>query len=386
MRSAALFLSVVLAACSDSTQTVTAERLVVGDTTILRVGAPLWGDSIALVEELSVGVVSGPTEYQFGAIAHIAVDRAEGTYVFDAQVPALRYFDAEGNYVRTLGREGQGPGEYGRATLGLVVRTDNSVVLRDFQNSRLNFYSPAGQPESEAALRISPYVGSTMTADAAGHFYLTMLPQSAGLLHLDPQGEIVDSLAPPSLPDEPVEGRRGHFDPRKVWVFDLAGGFWVGLSDSYSIQHIRPDGTVLQIERDISPAEVAPEERDQYEAFYEWWRQAQGTPAPAVPNVKPFYRSFEIGSEGRLWVERFVEATEERVPRDPPQRGPSPPDITWSQPTVYDVFESNGEFLGSVHVPDEVELSVFRGDQVWGVRYDSLDVPYVVRFGLLKGN
>jgi hypothetical protein len=84
------------------------ERTIVGDTTIVRtLAGSVWGDSVSVVEELRIGVLEGPEEYQFAGLLDLAVDATGGTYVFDSQIPALRYYDAQGTYVRTLGRGGQ---------------------------------------------------------------------------------------------------------------------------------------------------------------------------------------------------------------------------------------------------------------------------------------
>jgi hypothetical protein len=81
----------VLCACSaDAGNGDRTERLVVGDTTIVRtLEGSVWGDSVALVEELSIGTLNGPPEYEFGQVQDVAVDANGGIYVFDGQVPAL---------------------------------------------------------------------------------------------------------------------------------------------------------------------------------------------------------------------------------------------------------------------------------------------------------
>ena len=136
----------VLGACGQSSprEGAPAERMVVGDTTIVRSSDGIWGD-LVLVEEVSIGVLEGPEEYQFGRVGDIAVDAGGGIYVFDGLAPALRYYDSTGQYVRTLGGEGEGPGEYKDASLGLAVRRgDGRLVMRDPRNMRINVYNPDG--------------------------------------------------------------------------------------------------------------------------------------------------------------------------------------------------------------------------------------------------
>src|SRR5690606_23363068 len=104
-------------------------------------GGSVWPAPATLIEELRIGVLDGADEYMFGQVQEIAPDAKGGVYVFDGQVPALRYYDASGAYVRTLGGEGSGPGEYRDVALGLAVRSDRRIVMRDPRNNRLNVYA-----------------------------------------------------------------------------------------------------------------------------------------------------------------------------------------------------------------------------------------------------
>ena len=82
----------VMSACAGSDRgTLTEERITRGDTTIVRShGGSVW-DSVALVEELRIGVLQGDEEEMFGNVQVIAPDRHGGVYVFDGAVPALRH-------------------------------------------------------------------------------------------------------------------------------------------------------------------------------------------------------------------------------------------------------------------------------------------------------
>jgi hypothetical protein len=92
------------------------------------------------------------------------------------------------------------------------------------------------------------------------------------------------------------------------------------------------------------------------------------------------FGQIQVGADGRVWVR--TSQPSERLPPDPDARPDAqgrPPLDRWVQPMVYDVFESDGTFLGTVHFPDRFQPVVFRGDTVWGLLRDDLDVQYVTR-------
>jgi len=66
-------------------------------------------DSVPLLE---IGTRDGPGETQFAAVYGVRRLRDSSIVVVDGATPAVRVFNARGAYVRTIGRRGDGPGEY----------------------------------------------------------------------------------------------------------------------------------------------------------------------------------------------------------------------------------------------------------------------------------
>ena len=56
--------------------------------------------------------------------------------------------------------------------------------------------------------------------------------------------------------------------------------------------------------------------------------------------------------------------------------------------TALDVFQDSGEYLGRIALPETIESSFpapyFSRDHVFAVVYDEFDVPYVVRWRIVR--
>jgi hypothetical protein len=379
----------VTAACGGSSASLSTEREVRGDTLIVRtLAGSIWGTPRTFEDDVRIGVLDGADEYVFGQIQSLAVDAAGGLYVYDGQVPVVRYYDSIGTWVRNVGRDGAGPGEYGNTVVGLAVRSDGHLVLHDYRNARLNLYEPDGTFVTQWRVSSSLLGSNALTLDTSDHSYLRILagpiergkPWPFGLEHRTPAGMIVDTLVPPTLDNEPDAGG-GFFTPSKVWAFSPLGYFVVGVTSTYRIEARLRNGRVMRIERAVEPIRIGADERAAYEARNDWMRENQGqflsSPIPPVPDVKPAWQSVRVADEGRLWVRRSTPgAPVEVVAEGPPGQ---PPAVGWRDPQVYDVFEPDGTYLGEVRVPDRTTLYVIRGMTAWGVRLGEFDEQYVVR-------
>lgn len=395
---AAAAATLLVAACSrerpQRAGTWVAEIDTLGDTIVVRTaGGSVWGAPALLVEELAIGVLEGREELMFGRVDEIAPDAQGGAYVFDGHVPALRHYDSLGNYVRTLGRRGSGPGEYQDAVLGLAVRRDGRIVMRDPRNARLNAYDPDGSSFASWPVASGLFTAKAMTLDTADHVYLKILtarpernrPWKVGLLHLDADGNLIDTIPDPEVAGEP-QSAPGTFSPQNLWAWSPLGYMIVGVSASYAFELRPPGGPLVRVEKVHDAVAVHPEERAEWEAFNEWYRKNQGrfltAEIPPVPDRKPAYRGLYVGQDGRIWV--HLHAPAEKIERETEtQVDPSgPPPRTWSEPTVFDVFEPDGTYLGEARVPRRTSLLVFGATRVWGIRRGEFDEQYVVRFGI----
>ena len=117
-----------------------------GDTAIvLTTGDGAWGPVHDAVEVLRVAETSKETT--FGLIRAMAATPDGGVLVYDikaAEGKIVRQFNAEGKFVRNVGRAGSGPGEYDMDVLMLAAAPNGTLVLREpFRG--VSRYAPDGR-------------------------------------------------------------------------------------------------------------------------------------------------------------------------------------------------------------------------------------------------
>jgi hypothetical protein len=98
---------------------------------------------LAEAPEVRIGVVGGAAEYQW--TRPVAAARlSDGGFAVLEQVPAeIRVFDASGVFVRRIGREGDGPGEF-RSPVGLAALAGDTLLVWDRGSRRLSWFSIDG--------------------------------------------------------------------------------------------------------------------------------------------------------------------------------------------------------------------------------------------------
>jgi len=199
----------------------------------------------------------------------------------DDRVPAV--YDAQGRFLRRLGRLGRGPGEYLGADQ-MLIRHDSLYVF-DNGNARLTVLSPSYQP-----VRTAPIPRLTMAADFGAGDTLILNAQvndreRVGLpFHrFDVVGNYHASFGDPTKrvsPRTPDTGYR--------LAAASGGGFWAApATNQYRIERWTMSGhKLMEVQRRVP----------WYEPYEKLW-----TTTPTKPPAPQLYALWE-DKEGLLWV------------------------------------------------------------------------------------
>lgn len=186
--------------------------------------------SAELVELFSIGYdESAPMEYVFGDIVGICTDSLGNIYVADRQTMTVRVFDRTGEYIRTIGSRGRGPGEFSHIT-SMHVDRKNRLVVADNLNSRFTWFRPEGDVIDTRMYDRDTIMWPRQIGQLESGTYV-LLYREAGqtdLLHLVPSGPGPDRLEGPTasfgplsmIPssEDPFARQSSGFYPGRIWT------------------------------------------------------------------------------------------------------------------------------------------------------------------------
>ena len=366
------------------------DTLASGQVVVMNTDRPLWpaGSEWRIVEEYRIGTVSGTGPDLFGRIMSLEVDPAERIYVLEFQSQELRVFNADGTYLRTIGRKGHGPGEFAQALM-VKLAPDGNIWVVDPENDRISVFDTAGTylhgQRTLGGFILVPWPGGF---DDAGSYYTPVLmpaeenariPFRVALEKYDTRFELMDTIVPPLGPDRgetTFSLRRGDsslsagipFTPEFHWHLHPSGTIWALDGGRYRLVQVNDNGDTLRtITREFEPYPVTDAELESAIADLDWFVQEGGKiERGKIPSRKPPAEDFFFDDRGRIYVVRATTLEDEGK--------------------LLDVFDLDGRYLGQVRSPFSIRrpYPIIRGSIMWAVTTDTLGVPFVVRAHIIK--
>ena len=361
--------------------------------TLLESAEPAWSAEEAWrVGErpiVDIGSLDGPPEYQLYRVADAARLPDGRIVVANRGSGQLRLFDADGTFLRAIGKEGDGPGEFRGLSAVWPYRAD-SILAWDSRHIRLTVFGPAGEygrdlsvalqagwPEIVGPLPDGSFLlqaGSRAAAGSEG----SRQERSMTLLHLSPEGAPLDTLG--EFPHNTTVTRsRGNVTmmapPRFApWTRVAAtdSGAWVATGRRPAVDLATTSGLARSVRWRAQPQPITQDAIEAYEAGLleraeagarDRLREQLEWGDYAAENA--YSRWVELDGEGNLWV----------------MRAPGPLD---EGPYTWLVFSPSGRLLGEVAVPRDFGVQQIGSDWILAVRRDELDVEHVQLLPLVK--
>lgn len=297
---------------------------------------------------------------------------------------ALLYFDESGRFLRSVGGEGGGPGEF-RAGYGLTRLPGDSVCLYDLVQQRVTFFDEAGNLAGVVSfrppepLRSALYVGRLRDGSHLIREGVNPLHSGAGpglhrteawISRYGPTGRYLGRVLRFRGAETLVTGRGAGSAPfgRTTLTVLSPPHLVIGFADSWSLDYFNLDGDLEKVvTKDVEPSEVTDADIDRYEGRLRR-RTSQGSQPLAdleFPETHPVFDHALADAQGNVWVRQHQPAATD---------APS----TWS------IFGPGGEWLTDVQTPARYRLTDVGDDYVLGVWRDELDVQVLRVYELVK--
>ncbi len=303
------------------------------------------------------GKDSGPEAFFRVARGTVDVDAAGRVYVLDFEANTIAVFDSTGQFVRTLGGTGGGPGEL-QFPNGIRTKDDGTVAVYDFARDGLIRWGADGsvlptlRVKATSPLREVAFAGDGLAYSWTSYAREDTIERS--MLQVE-RGDSVTSLATIERPRPELLEFKGCgirmalpplFSPDIVWTTNGNRIAWTS-GTQYEVAILDDGGRRMLVRRDLPPREATLElaQREVGDSM----RIRGGTlrcviapdaivEARGFASVIPSIRSVSIARDGSLWVQRTT-------PRN--------------DPPLVDVFSPDGEYRGTLPAGSPVPIAFF---------------------------
>jgi hypothetical protein len=345
-------------------------------------------------EDLTIGVKEGDENYMFGSrFLYINVDDNGNIYVVDWDRKRIQKYGPDGKYLLTIGRKGQGPGEFQNVWAPHFDWAGN-LYVRDIVNHKVSFFDPNGKlikelkmPDKAQDIQVNSrgeYVGYISEEKSDPKLDMKVI-SSYGLFDRDLNPLAVfqqTTWTPANMAGRDVESQtkflaesmsNGALAPRVTVLLGPDDRICAGYPETYEIRVYSPDGRPERlIRKDQPPRSVTGTHRKDYEArqerdflslladLYPESIRKKALTMIRYPKYLPAYQTFTLMDNG--WLAVVVDAT-------------------GGGPSELDLFDEKGIYIGESEAPIPVEGLRFKKGKAYAVMTTEDGYKFVKRFG-----
>ena len=315
-------------------------------------------DVLDLELELSLGGKDvQKEEYMFTNIKEMCVDDNENIYILDPNQKSIKKFNRRGEFLHTIGRSGQGPGEYGWPW-DICLFSDRLAVL-DLIKRRIIFYSlegeyiehistfKKGQPIDFKMNSNQEFMVYALTHGEKSIYELSRFDADFGKL------DVIDSFEREKIP------LLESLAPTIHWCLTQKDEVIWGFSDRYEIKIRNAQGQLTtRILRNYDPVPVDEQE------YAEQIERKFGGKAPGpqfqqrLPKFHPAFHSILSDDKGRIYIGVFDQEEDSL--------------------STYDILDAEGRYLAKINLP--VTPFLFKKGKLYCLKQESEGYLMICRY------
>lgn len=387
-RAVAVLAWLPVACVGDPDPRLSAEVDTVGGVVVVRNGpVGLWRESEQwqVVEEFRVGSVWGGTDEAVTTGRNNSVTLGPNGQIFVLEYRSARVsvFSEGGEFVRSFGGSGEGPGEF-RGPHALAWDGTNRLWVADGLNGRYHVFDSTGtfQWSVPRPVRAVNRIQHPLVVEGVGTLIdegaMVRGPSTVVFVRVDTMGHVVDTMAVLRKPElsggfrnvilrpsqESLRFIANHYIPRLRWSLAPDGTIWSASTDRLRLVQTTSSGDTIRIVE--TSHRTSAFDRADREVIADGLAEG-GISRQDVELVRPLVNELYVMDDGHILVGIIEEVGED--------------------PSLVDVFSPDGHFLGSLDLGFGLprrNVPALVGDTIIAVTPGILDVPFLVRVTIVR--
>ena len=369
-----LLLLATLAACADGPPL---EKAIVSDSAGIRVVSNLAPDTPldwTFTPTLTLGgEEEGPESFYSVSERTVGVDAAGHIYVLDADGHRLLVFTGDGTHVRTLGREGNGPGEISWA-IGLTVKPDGTALIDDLGRGTVHGFDSTGTPldtidelvpNNRRIWDRDGYYSAISTIEDDHTLYRFLRVVDADTTELAKHTSPATGVVELESCGMSLSGMSLLFSSNIVWdawraraAASVGTAYQIDTFDGGThVASYRRSIEPVRATRDLAVRELGEGMRVMTSAGARECSADEVIEKRGFAELVPAIRAVRVGPDGRIWVSRG---------------GPR------AEPTPTDVLAADGTYIGTLHADAPFPMGFLPDGRMLASERDELDVVRLV--------
>ena len=345
------------------------------------------GGTVQFIQELTLDESSMPEDTFIESAVSIVTDKDGFVYISDMRANNIKKFDSLGKHIKTIGRMGQGPGEF-NMPLQIVVVEDR-LIIWDLGNRRLCILKTDGEfiksvnvirdegwpqkmralPDGDIILEIEKiyYGEGDKPQDCKIELYSPDLEKKKTLFTQQVMrnkyrqiGSMFTNIIQP-------------FSPLVSWDIAPEGKIVIGYPEEYTIDfYDSAEGKTSSFSHKYKPVRVTEKDKENFFAGMTFTSASgiqQGAPDHVLkytefPRFKPAFMDIVVDSDGNILVLPYL-------------------NITDKESNYFDAFDPNGTFIGEVQIQGDAPFprrAIIQDGAFWTTRADEEGLIKVVKY------
>jgi len=313
---------------------------------------PVYGEILLdLEEDLSIGR-EDDANYMFYAVRKIDVDDQGNIYVLEGRNCRLQKFDRTGQYLQTIGRKGQGPGEFQKPSW-FFLGEENNIYVSEYV--KIHIFN--GKGEYIKSILLSNLTTEFSIAPDENIFGIASIKteqeSNQCILKMDSKGKMIKNISKFAAMVPVTRKGTGkmvmafvvshEYNPDLYFSRTVNNKHLYAHSLEYSLFQVDLEGNLeLIIKKEEPQHAISQEEKNKiysrFSEIEEKWPKGVVKEAVQFPSHRPYFSRIATDERGRIYVRRVKPAIDE------------------SEEVEFDIFSKEGYYLYKTRLPFTPEV------------------------------